>query len=337
MNPRIKRLLSMLLALTMMFSLTTPVSAYAARNNMVEIEVGETNKLKVSDSYVKTTWMSSDTDIATVSSDGTVTGVAPGIATITATNKSYFGFLVGSKTTKFTVIVAEPHETLTVKAGETIQLELQTSGDTVTWQSSDEMVATVDGNGMLAAVNEGNVTITATVQKTIDGNKWLFWRGSGKTITTVAEFEVEVMLPPVGYPLTWCREVENSNNPNAKKTKDVSVGTWTDCFGEKHPDAIKFWVNKSMVDTEYIIYDVNYDYSKLVLSIVNANDNAWSGENKITVYVEDVVIYRSDWITNGMPVVETVLDITNVDQIKIECSTNTAEHCYCLVSGLLYK
>lgn len=141
----------------------------------------------------------------------------------------------------------------------------------------------------------------------------------------------------VGYPLTWCREIENSNNPNAKKSTDVSIGTWTDCFGEKHSDAIKFWVSESMVDTEYIIYDVNSDYSKLVLSIVNAEDNASGGENKITIYADDEVIYRSDWITNDSPVIEKTLEIGNVDRIKVECSTDTAKYCYCLVSGLLYK
>ena len=117
MNPRIKRLLSLLLALTMVFSLTTPVSASAASttaasNNTVEIEVGETSKLKVSGIYSKTTWTSSDEAVATVSSNGTVTGVAPGTVTITAVSKSYFSFWGGNKTTKFTVIVTEPEEAL---------------------------------------------------------------------------------------------------------------------------------------------------------------------------------------------------------------------------------
>lgn len=85
MNPRIKRLLSMFLALTMVFS-PLPVSTSAAStthlpSNKVEIEVGETATLKVSGIYSKTTWASSDDEIATVSSDGTVTGIAPGTAT----------------------------------------------------------------------------------------------------------------------------------------------------------------------------------------------------------------------------------------------------------------
>ena len=140
MNPRIKRLLSMLLALTLVFSLVTPVTASAASttcvdDNTVEIEVGESTKLSSSGWFTKTTWTSSDETVATVSANGTVTGVAVGTATITATSKSFFGFFGRTTTTTYTVVVTEgvpevptdPEETqpevtepevgLTVKAG----------------------------------------------------------------------------------------------------------------------------------------------------------------------------------------------------------------------------
>lgn len=212
MNPRIKRLLSMLLALTMVFSLTAPVSASAASTtaasgNTVEIEVGESKKLSSSGWLSKTTWTSSDETVATVSSNGTVTGVAEGTATITATSKSLFFFFGGStKTTTYTVVVTEgtpevptepeetePEEGLTVKAGEKLQLEVNANGGTVTWKSSNKNIATVDNNGLVTGVSEGTVTITATVKKTTGGNGfWFFWWGS-KTTTTTTEFEVTVL------------------------------------------------------------------------------------------------------------------------------------------------
>lgn len=215
MNPRIKRLLSMLLALTMIFSLLSPVSASAAgttasTNNAVEIQVGETTKLKVSGWYTNTTWASSDEKIATVSSDGTVTGVSVGTATITATSKSIFSFLGGgTKTTTYTVIVTEPkeEETLTVKAGETLQLTVDADGGTTTWTSSDETVATVNENGLVTGVSEGNVTITATVEKT-SGSRWpIWWCIGNKTTTITTTFEIAVLPgdeeptdPPVTEP-----------------------------------------------------------------------------------------------------------------------------------------
>ncbi|MBQ2382464.1 MAG: Ig-like domain-containing protein, partial [Oscillospiraceae bacterium] len=184
MDPKIKRLLSLLLTLALVFSLTAPASAAASTTgascNTVEIEVGETAKLKASGVFSKTTWATPDADIATVSSNGTVTGVAPGTATITATSKSFFSFFGGgTKTTTYTVIVKEaaveePTEPevggLTVKAGETLQLEVNANGGTVTWKSSNKNIATVDNNGLVTGVSEGTVTITATVKKTTGGN-----------------------------------------------------------------------------------------------------------------------------------------------------------------------
>lgn len=231
MNPRIKRLLSMLLALTLVFSLVTPATASAASaaavaSNKVEIEVGESKKLSSSGWLSKTTWTSSDETVATVSSNGTVTGVAAGTATITATSKSLLFFFGGStKTTTYTVVVIEgvpeettpeetqPEETqpgedgLTVKAGETLQLEVNANGGTVTWKSSNKNIATVDNNGLVTGVSEGTVIITATVKKTTGGNGfWFFWWGS-KTTTTTTEFEVTVLPgdeqptePPVTEP-----------------------------------------------------------------------------------------------------------------------------------------
>ena len=141
----------------------------------------------------------------------------------------------------------------------------------------------------------------------------------------------------LGYPLTWCKEIENSNNPNAKRTVDVSVGTWVDSSGKQHSDSIKFWVNASMVDTEYITYEVDSKYSKLVLTIANAENNAKDGSNKITVYADGTVVYRSDWINNDTSALEKTIDIRHVDIIKIECDTDSRKNCYCLASGLLYK
>lgn len=208
MDPKIKRLLSLLLTLALVFSLTAPAvsaaGATAASGNTVEIEVGGSVKLKSSGVFSKTTWTTSDADIATVSSNGAVTGVAPGTATITATSKSFFSFFGGgTKTTTYTVIVKEaaveePTEPevggLTVKAGETLQLEVGTSGGTVTWKSSNNKIATVDGKGLVIGISEGNVTITATEKKTTGGyGFWFFWWGGGKTTTTVTEFKVTVL------------------------------------------------------------------------------------------------------------------------------------------------
>lgn len=229
MNPRIKRLLSMFLALTMVFSLL-PVSASAAStthlpSNKVEIEVGETATLKVSGIYSKTTWASSDDEIATVSSDGTVTGIAPGTATITATSKG-FGFWGKTTTTKFTVIVTEPEnrEKVTVKVGEIYQLSITSSGGSVTWKSSDKNIAFVDANGLVTGVSEGDVIITAT-EKKVTGNPFFWWGGGRKTVITTTEFEVTV-LP-------------GDEQPSKPEESESPVATYTVTFESNGGTAVK--------------------------------------------------------------------------------------------------
>ena len=114
------------------------------------------------------TWSSSDERIATVK-DGVVTGVAVGLATITAT--------AGDKSATCAVTVSEAVVPVTEISLDKEKLEL-TEGDTetltatvkpdnatdkkVTWNSSDETVAKVDDAGKVTAVKEGTVTITAT-------------------------------------------------------------------------------------------------------------------------------------------------------------------------------
>ena len=121
-------------------------------------------------SGVTFTWSSSNASIATVSSTGVVTGVAPGTATISA--------VAGGKTGSSTItvqlapvnrIVVTPANP-SVKEGNTVQLTATLfdardnvlTGRTVTWTSSNTNRATVSSTGLVTTRSDGNVTITAS-------------------------------------------------------------------------------------------------------------------------------------------------------------------------------
>lgn len=113
----------------------------------------------------KVSWSSSDTQVATVSENGLVTGVNRGTATVTATAGGK------SATCQVTVIwevqsVTVSPATLTMtKVSETAQLTAtvapEGAGEAV-WSSSNEAVATVSPEGLVTAVGQGTATITAT-------------------------------------------------------------------------------------------------------------------------------------------------------------------------------
>ena len=131
---------------------------------------GKTTTLKAIPAYSTTiTWMSSNPLIATVSSNGVVTGKKAGTVTITA--KAF-----GKSVTK-TIKVVEPSLKVTgstsLYRGKTTTLKATTSYSTkVTWKSSKTSIATVSSNGVVTGKKAGTVTITAkafgkSVTKTI--------------------------------------------------------------------------------------------------------------------------------------------------------------------------
>lgn len=123
------------------------------------------------------TWSSSAPNIASIDETGMVSAVDLGesIITVTALN--------GKKTAKCLVTVTDKIINVTgvsleetdasMVAGEHLQLKViiepsTATNKTVTWRSSDNKVASVDEQGVVTAITEGESTITA---KTNDGEK----------------------------------------------------------------------------------------------------------------------------------------------------------------------
>jgi hypothetical protein len=133
-------------------------------------------------------WNSSDIGIATVSTDGLVTGVAVGPASITATVEGKVG---SAAVTVLTAVakVAIDRDTTFLDVGATVQLAASLSdaqgnplsGRPVAWVSAAPEVATVSGTGQVTAVRHGLARIVAT---------------SGTRSDTAA---VLVRLAPVGF------------------------------------------------------------------------------------------------------------------------------------------
>ncbi|MCF7930610.1 MAG: Ig-like domain-containing protein [Acholeplasmataceae bacterium] len=112
-------------------------------------------------------FISSNTEIATVSQTGLITGIAQGTATITLQS-------VADNDIKkeITVDVYLPTEMILIEGDETINLDsenqlLISAGPDmaypfVTWESSNNDIASIDQNGLLTANSVGVVTITAS-------------------------------------------------------------------------------------------------------------------------------------------------------------------------------
>ena len=116
------------------------------------------------------TWQSSDDTVATVSVQGLVTAVSNGAARITATSGSASAGIDVTVMQSAGSVVIEPMIATLMSLGATVQLTATVLDDNgqhvddavVTWQSSDDTVATVSVQGLVTAVSNGAARITAT-------------------------------------------------------------------------------------------------------------------------------------------------------------------------------
>ena len=158
-------------------------------------EVGLNSTIKLvatvapSNASIKTvTWTTSNASIATVASDGTVKGISEGTATITATTKDG-GFTATCEVTVRRIAVTDvtlSKSELSLSTGQSYTLTANVlpsnaSNKSVTWQSSNDAVATVSSSGYVRAISEGTATITAT---TVDGG---FTATCAVTVTKASE------------------------------------------------------------------------------------------------------------------------------------------------------
>lgn len=142
----------------------TAVEAASAKINYSKktLYVGRTVKLRIKYSKTTYTWTSSNSKVAKVAADGTVTAVKKGTATITATSKS--------GKTKFTckVTVRNPYvlpkDVKVLMPGQTLQLSVK-GATPVKFTSSDSTVAKVDATtGLVKAVKGSDYYVTISVK-----------------------------------------------------------------------------------------------------------------------------------------------------------------------------
>ncbi len=168
------------LSITIGEQTNVPVNRVLLNKTSTTLTVGNTETLTATVEPANATnkavtWSSDNSGVATVS-NGVVTAVTPGTATITVTTED------GNKTASCTVTVTVPvtgvtlsqtqaslyynrtPSTLTLTA--TVTPDNATNKD-VTWTSSNPSAATVNQNGVVTAVAPGTAVITATAA---DGN-----------------------------------------------------------------------------------------------------------------------------------------------------------------------
>ena len=209
---------------------TAGVSSVAVTPSRIEIIEGESAALSArvspeaaSDRVVS--WSSSDRSVATVDKTGTVQGLKPGTATVTATAEGKSGtcaVTVKAKAVNVTEVTMDKTE-LTLTEGETETLTATVRPDNadnrkVTWSSDKTEIATVDGAGKVTAVKAGEAVVTVTTE---DGGKTASCKVTVKAkavnVTEVTLDRTELTLTE-GEAETLTATVKPDNADNRKVT-----------------------------------------------------------------------------------------------------------------------
>ena len=152
----------------------TTISNVKLNKESLSLLKGTSETLKATVEYTgsvnKTiTWKSSNNNVATVDSNGKVTGISAGVAIITATSSN--GKSVSCKVTITNPVaidrVSLNQPTITIGKGGSTKLTVTISpsnatNKAITWKSSNNSVATVDNSGNIKGISIGEATITVT-------------------------------------------------------------------------------------------------------------------------------------------------------------------------------
>jgi uncharacterized protein YjdB len=171
-------------------------SVELSESGTIKLAVGMTKQITATSSPDNATfkdlvWTSYNTDVATADNNGTLTGIAPGQATVQIRQDGNLGSLATLQINVMPVATALSMEKISLYEGTTKALAAQLTPtdayDVLSWKIADASIATIKGDSVVG-LTPGTTTITAT---TTDGSN----------LTATAELEVKKVVPVTGIAL----------------------------------------------------------------------------------------------------------------------------------------
>ncbi len=143
---------------------------YDINSIFVGDEINYSDKYKLKDENL--TWSTDNNSIATISKDGILKAIAPGIVTIKGISGSLVvENVVSIKEKNSNNISMVTGTTLNIKPGTTYNISSKTDLSNLNWTSSDNKIATIDKNGIVTAIATGTLIITGSNSSSVFTNQ----------------------------------------------------------------------------------------------------------------------------------------------------------------------
>lgn len=147
-------------------------------NNSATVQIGETNTFPtlINTNNVEISYISSDTGVATIASNGTITLTGAGTTTISASFVGNTVYSAQTETYELTVLAAKQNANIawsensaTVQIGETNTFPVLSNPNNlqISYSSTDTSIASIDANGDITLGVAGQVTIEASFSGSI--------------------------------------------------------------------------------------------------------------------------------------------------------------------------
>lgn len=289
------------------------------------------------------TWKSSNTNVATVNSSGKVTGINPGTATITVISNDG-GYVATCKVTvealsKTVSSVSLDKKELNLVAGDEETLKATINPDyaenkNVTWESSDEEIATVE-NGVVKAISPGTAEIKVISE---DGEKEavckitvtsppiekISFSETEKTVYVSSKTQLNLITEPTNSVLEnaiWTSSDEEVATVEDGVVQAISIGKTTITVSNEDESLIASIeitvINKPKEKLNITIegYNLNFDPDVKNYELEIKNEDKLT----ITTNVEKTTINGNQNLKNGSIITITVVDdekVTYVINIK---------------------
>lgn len=303
---------------------TDVVSELILNKASVNMIVGDKTKIDYTinpstASNKKVNWTTSDSKIATVDSNGNITALGEGIATITATSDGN-----DKISSKVQVTVTNPK--ITIQNGTSASMiecsKLQLFTDTgsldskVTFKSTDEDILKVDSNGLVTAVKEGSAKVIATYEVY---KKTASIEISVNKLEDDEKIEIEGYKEQNGVISKFARETNPTDfAKNIKVSEDLKVKVNTDKFVGSGTTVQIFRGDKCIQTYTCKLYgDVNGDGKISVMDYVKIKNHILKYKvlsDQLSMGVADV---NKDNKVSVMDYVKIKNDILNIKKLEL--------------------